>query len=474
VPLKLLTVCVLSAVVALTETLPPFTDSITASELRGAVSFLASDALQGRGTPSPGLEAAAAYIASEFRADDLESPTGGDYSQYADFVQVSGNSEGLQFSLFGAGEPARSVPFPRISVESLEAAHLTNEAVFKWAPNVKIDRALSGQIVMLRAPSDRSTISRLEQLHPDAIVILDRDVPRGGWRETLEMAGTHRSGVAILEIPAMDVESIFDRLPTGETGARASLTIGAPTTKPLRLRNMIGILRGSDPRLREQYILVSAHYDHLGASESGIYSGANDNASGVAAVVALAKSFSGEMPHPKRTLIFVAFFGEEKGLLGSTWFAKHPPVPLNRIVADINFEQLGDIASDTENDVPAAALGVTGYSLSDLPQMVSPALSSAGVTLRDTPDNQSYFGRSDNYPLAQVGIPSHTFVAAYEYPDYHSVSDKWQKLNYDNMARLTKALAVAIESLADHNDVPHWMETPKAKVYLDAWRAMHR
>jgi Zn-dependent M28 family amino/carboxypeptidase len=216
---------------------------------------------------------------------------------------------------------------------------------------------------------------------------------------------------------------------------------------------------------------VSAHYDHLGAGDSGIYSGANDNASGVAAVLSLASAFSRETPRPRRTLVFLAFFGEEKGLLGSTWFAKHPPVPLTRIVADINFEQLGDTGSD--GDVPAAALGVTGYALSDLPQLVAPALASAGVPLKDTRDNLSYFARSDNFPLAQAGIPSHTFVAAYEYPDYHRISDKWQKLNYENMARITRALAFAIESLGDSPVIPHWIESGKTKGYLDAWRAMH-
>jgi hypothetical protein len=450
---------------------PQFAGSITAASLRGIVSFLASDALQGRDTPSPGLEVAATYIASEFRGDALESVTGPDYSQYADFEEVSGDIGTLQFSMSGAGEPVHSVPSSSIAVESEEPAHLVNETVFKWAPNVKIDTSLHGKVLMLRSPSDAATVRRLEISRPDAIIQLSRNSVAPGWRKGLLPPPSERSEIALVTLPASELESIFDRLPNGVTGARVSLNIGAPTVKQVRVRNVIGVLPGSDPHLRDECILVTAHYDHLGASSAGIFSGANDNASGVAAVLALAAAFSRESPHPKRTLVFVAFFGEEKGLLGSTWFAKHPPVPLARFIADINFEQLGETGSD--GDVPAAALGVTGYALSDLPQLVAPSLAAAGVPLKDTRGNQSYFGRSDNYPLAQAGIPSHTFVAAYEYPDYHSVADKWEKLNYENMVRLTRALAAAIEALADGSDIPHWIESSKTKAYLDAWRAMH-
>jgi hypothetical protein len=460
----------LFAATALAQTLQ-FTDSITSDSLRGIVSFLASDALQGRDTPSPGLDVAATYIASAFRGDGLESVTGADYSQYADFIEVAGSVETLQFSISGAGEPARSIPSSSVAVESVEPAHLVNEPVFKWAPNVKIEVSLRGKVLMLRTPSDPATVRRLEISRPDAIVQLSRNSVTGGWRKGLLLPQSERSDIALVTLPAGELESIFDRLPNGLTAARVSLNIGAPAVKPARVRNVIGVLPGSDLHLRDEFILVTAHYDHLGVSQAGIYSGANDNASGVAAVLSLAAAFSREARHPKRTLVFVAFFGEEKGLLGSTWFVKHSPVSLSRVIADINFEQLGDTGSG--GDVPAAALGVTGYSLSDLPQLLAPALAAAGIPLKDTPGNQSYFGRSDNYPLAQAGIPSHTFVAAYEYPDYHSVTDKWEKLNYENMAHLTRALAAAIEKLADGPEVPHWIESSKTKAYLDAWRAMH-
>jgi hypothetical protein len=446
-------------------------DRITAASLRGIVSFLASDALAGRDTPSEGLEVAATYIASEFRRAGLESPAGPDYSQYADFAEVSDNGESLQFSMTGAGEPPRTSPSARISVHSLEAAHVMNEPVFKWAPSVKIAGTLEGKVLMLRATSDESTLAKLEQSHPDAIVELSRNITGSGWRKGRLFATHHGADVPTISVPAGDVESIFDRLPNGDTTAHVSLNIGAPLVKPIHLRNVIGILSGSDARLRDQYILVSAHYDHLGAGPGGIFSGANDDASGVAAVIALANAFS-RTPHPARTLVFVAFFGEEKGLLGSNWFVRHPIVPLAQIVADVNFEQLGEVAD--EEGLPAAAVGVTGYDLSDLPKLMAPALISAGVKLRDTRDNLSYFSRSDNFPLAEAGIPSHTFVTAYEYPDYHRVTDKWPKLNYENMARITSALGSAIRSLADGPDLPHWVESSKTKGYIDAWRAMHR
>ena len=222
-------------------------------------------------------------------------------------------------------------------------------------------------------------------------------------------------------------------------------------------------------------MLISAHYDHLGLGPVGekdrIYNGANDNASGVATVIELAHAFAKENPHPRRTMVFLCFFGEEEGLFGSIWYVKHPLFPLDRTVANINFEQLGE--PESNEGLQAGSLGVTGYDLTDLPELVEPALERAGVKLRNTKHNDEYFERSDNLPFAQAGIPAHTFVAALEYPDYHRPSDTWPKLNYDNMARLDRGLALAILAVADRPDAPKWKESKKTRDYLEAWHALH-
>ena len=448
----------------------PAADSITAASLRGRVSFLASDLLEGRATPSRGLDIAAAYIAAEFRRADLESPAGGEYFQTAPYVQVTDAPEPAEFSFAGS-----EVDPGRIRVESLSGIRLANEQVFKWAPGAKIDIPLAGKILMLRAPSDPAVIGKLAFAHPDAIVELVRGSKPEKRSARLIPATDSAIGEdpVLLAVPEMDVEAGFDRLPVGLTSAKASATVPAPLVKPAPLRNVAGLLRGSDPVLRDQYIVVSAHYDHLGKTDAdGIFNGANDNASGVATLLELATALSRENPHPRRTLVFVCFFGEEKGLFGSAWYVKHPLVPLAQTVADINFEQMGETASS--EGLPVSSLGVTGYDYSDLPQTLEPALREAGVSLREVRHNAEFFDRSDNLSFAAAGIPAHTFVAALEYPDYHRTTDKWQKLNYENMARLDRGLAAALTALANRTETPRWNEeSKKAKEYLKAWRGLH-
>jgi hypothetical protein len=447
-------------------------DDIQADSLRGKVSFLASDLLEGRDTPSRGLDIAADYIASEFRSAALESPVGPDYCQSAEFVTVSDRGASFQFSLWGAGEPPRAVAAERIWVSSYQGARVAGEPVFKWAPGVKIDGSLAGRVLMLREPSNRSTVATLALAMPDAIVELVRT---GGAKRSGVLARASQISApepAIVSVPERDVEATFDRLPTGMTTAHATLMLDAPIIQPARLCNMVGLLRGSDPQLRDEYILVSAHYDHLGVAAKGkIFHGANDNASGTAAVLELARALSLANPKPRRSLAFLCFFGEEKDLLGSQWYVDHPVFPLARTVAEINFEQLGE--TEPSDGLPAATLGVTGYGFSNLPQLLSRAIQTAGATLKDTRDNEEYFNRSDNYPFAVAGVPAHTFVAAYDFPDYHRVTDDWQKLDYDNMAKLVRSLAAGIGDLASRSDSPRWNESGKTKGYLSAWHLLH-
>src|SRR5258705_2920653 len=119
-----------------------------------------------------------------------------------------------------------------------------------------------------------------------------------------------------------------------------SLRLPPPIGKPVNLRNVVGLLPGSDPELADTYVLLSAHYDHLGKKPSGegdlIYNGANDDASGVAAVLEMAAALSGAKPHPRRSILFITYFGEEKGLLGSLYYGRHPLFPLKKTVAEFN------------------------------------------------------------------------------------------------------------------------------------------
>ena len=448
-------------------------DAIQADSLRGRISFLASDLLEGRDTPSRGLDIAAEYIASEFRRAGLDGPPG--FFQFADFIAIRNRAEGLQLVLSGAGE-TRSVGAEGLEVRAVRGLHLENQPVFKWAPGVKMPPSVAGHVLVLRRPSDSSTLAALELARPDAIVELSRRLDPEPERDVRLEPGKDPDSRATPVVMAREgeLESVFDRLPNGAGSGRVTLHVPDPLITPARVKNVIGILRGSDSRLRNQALVISAHYDHLGLTQGAdpIYNGANDNASGVAGVIELAHAFA-QRAHPKRTLIFVAFFGEEKGLLGSAYYVAHPLVALSDTIADINFEQIG--RPNRDDGLPPGQMGVTGYELSNLASSIASDAGSAGVKIDDTKHNEEYFARSDNYSFAKAGIPAQTFVAAYEYPDYHQVTDSWEKLDYGNMATLLRAIALGILDLADREAVPHWNETnPAAKSYWTAWRALHK
>ena len=327
-------------------------ERISADSMRGHLSFLASDLLEGRDTPSRGLDLAAEYIAAQFRAIGLE-PAGGDgYFQNAD-----------------------------------------------WN-------------------------------------ILKKEIRR-------------RPGAPV---------------PPAE----------AEPTSPTIVRNVIGVLRGSDPVLRDSYVLVTAHYDHVGikanAEGDKIFNGANDDASGTVSVIELAKAFAGMKERPKRSIVFMTFFGEEKGLVGSRYYGKNPVFPIEKTIAGINIEQVG--RTDDSEGPQVASVGVTGFDFSEVGAIIKQAGDKTGINVWKHPVNSDkYFGASDNQALADQGIPAHTISVAYGFPDYHGLGDEAHKIDYDNMAKVNRAVAVAVEQIANSKAIPKWDEkNPKASKYLNAWK----
>jgi Zn-dependent M28 family amino/carboxypeptidase len=318
----------------------PLLGRISASSMRGNLSFLASDALEGRGTPSRGLDIAAEYIAAQFRRAGLE-PLGDDgYFQTADWSQI---------------DPKRA-----------------------------------------KNP-------------------------------------------------------------------------GAVPAAPVKVRNVVGILRGSDPVLKDSYILVTAHYDHLGVKEGAgdqIYNGANDDGSGTVSVIELANAFAANGTRPKRSIVFMTVFGEEHGLVGSRYYGAHPLVPIEKTVAGINLEQIG--RTDDSEGPQKMAFAVTGFDFSDIGTTLQQAGESTGVRVSKHPVNSDkYFARSDNQALADQGVPAHTISVAYAFPDYHQAGDHWDKIDYDNMAAVDRTVALAIWQIANNPQTPKWnAANPKAAAYL--------
>ena len=214
--------------------------------------------------------------------------------------------------------------------------------------------------------------------------------------------------------------------------------------------NIIGVLEGNSKK--EEFIIISAHYDHLGMKKSGegdlIYNGANDDASGVTGVLALAEYFK-KMGN-ERTIVFAAFTAEEMGLIGSTHFGKG--IDAAKFVAGINLEMIGKNPSFGPNTA-----WLTGFERSNFGKIVQKNLEGSGYQLFPDPyKNFNLFFRSDNASLARLGVPSHTFstTAIDVDKDYHQVSDEAPTLNMTVITQTIQAVAKGTESIINGRDTP--------------------
>jgi Zn-dependent M28 family amino/carboxypeptidase len=237
------------------------------------------------------------------------------------------------------------------------------------------------------------------------------------------------------------IKSYVQRVALDQTGTKATW-------------NVIGILKGSDPRLASEVIMLSAHLDHLGVRETtpgdNIFNGADDDASGCVAVMELARVLAGGK-RPRRTIYFVCFGSEERGGFGSRHFIDNPPVPLKQFVADLTFEMLGR----PDPKVAAGTLWLTGFERSTL----GPELARQGASLvADPHPEQNFFRRSDNYPLALRGVIAHTISSFGLHTDYHRPSDEVSKIDFAFMTRSLNSLVKPIRWFANSSFRPAWLE----------------
>lgn len=234
---------------------------------------------------------------------------------------------------------------------------------------------------------------------------------------------------------------------------------GAPETAPAEAvtTNVIGILRGRDPKLSKETILLSAHLDHLGVREGmsgdNIFNGADDDASGVTAVLELAEALA-KGTRPKRTVVFVLFGSEEIGGDGARYFQEHPPVPVESFVANLEFEMIArpDLA------VAPHTLWLTGYERSDLGAQL--AVHGARLVADPHPE-QNFFRRSDNYVLALKGIIAHTVSSYGLHTDYHRPSDDLAHVDFAHMTEAIASMVGPVRWLVNTNFKPQWSKDGK-------------
>ncbi|MGH8855728.1 MAG: M28 family metallopeptidase, partial [Telluria sp.] len=271
----------------------------------------------------------------------------------------------------------------------------------------------------------------------------------------------------VLVLNAADAAAVLEK-----GGATVTARVAAPALRQVKLRNVAGVQRGSDPKLKNTYVLMTAHHDHVGIRNGEIYNGANDDASGVVSVIEAAQALAAHKERPRRSIVFMTLFGEELGMLGSKYYARHPLFPLKDTVANINLEQTG--RTDDSEGAQLNSIAVTGFDFSTVGEMLRKSGEDTGIRVwKHASYSDQFFGRADNQSLADVGVPAHTLSVAYGFPDYHGKDDTWDKLDYDNMARVTRMLARGVYDIANNTTRPVWTDAPKAAGYATKGRALN-
>jgi Zn-dependent M28 family amino/carboxypeptidase len=247
-------------------------------------------------------------------------------------------------------------------------------------------------------------------------------------------------------------------LTTNTNPSSVNLTIKNELTEQ-HLKNVVGVLPGKSLSAgqagkKEEYVIFSGHYDHLGIgkpdkNQDSIYNGANDDAAGTTAVIMLANYFS-QLKNNERTLVFVAFTAEEIGGFGSRYFSKQ--FKADKVMAMFNIEMIG-----TESKWGKNSAYITGYERTDMGTILQKNLEGTDFTFYPDPyPTQNLFFRSDNATLAELGVPAHTISTSKmdNEPNYHKQSDQVETLDMDNMAMIIKSVALSARSIINGKDSP--------------------
>jgi len=468
-------------------------ERISANSMRGHLSFIASDLLEGRGTPSRGQDLAAEYIAAQYRRAGLEPLGDEGYFQSANWTWTQPVTDGFALTLH-AGQQHLAVPLKQVSFTPGAALSVKGAAIIKasWddlAPLEALGAALNGAVVLVeQGAMPPKSMAQFEQMltriapyQPLLALVLNRARPggNGGGRGAVNDPAmpSKTTGVPVVTIHGEQAAAMVAALPLGATGAKLDLNLAAANVKPVKLRNVAALLRGSDPVLKDTYVMLSAHYDQLGIRPGidgdNIFNGANDDGSGTVSVIEIASALAGMKVRPRRSILFLNFFGEELGMLGSAYYGRHPLVPIAKTIANLNLEQVG--RSDGLSGASIGRAALTGYDFSNIPATMAKAGARTGVEIYKDPKNEQYFGLSDNAALAKLGVPAHTLSVLYEFSDYHKAGDHWNKIDYANMAKVTRAAALGVLMLANDTAVPKWNESHNMTApYVKAHKALYK
>ncbi|HWM94560.1 MAG TPA: M28 family metallopeptidase [Thermoanaerobaculia bacterium] len=498
--------------------------------IRAHMLFLADDLLEGRGTGSRGYELAAKYVASRFEALGLEpAGSGGSYFQPVPLLRAKLTESEGSLALVRDGERTELkygedflldpfTPEPESSVTApvafvgfgITAPELGYDDYAGIDVRGKIVVQLSGAPASFphnhRAYYSTSQVKQMNAVSRGAVgvlaVLTPEDERRAPWQDMVRASkaasfrwvdGTGKPpdlrpewrGSALLS--RKSAETLFTRAPRPLAEVFETATAGKPQSFDLPVQaslrtvgtreraespNVAAVLRGSDPKLRDEYVVLTAHLDHMGIGEpiegDSIYNGAYDNASGIAALLEVAGAFASLPQRPRRSVLFLAVAAEEQGLQGSDYFARHPTVPIGKIVANVNVDMFMMFA-------PLHDVVGFGAEHTSLGQTAEQAARRLGVEISPDPFPQEViFVRSDQYSFVKQGIPSLLLTTGFQSEDpdgggplflkwlrthYHKPSDDLsQTFDFEAGAKFTRLNFLIALQVAQEVAPPRWNE----------------
>lgn len=478
-----------------------------APRIEGHLSFLASDAMGGRDTGTVQDGITAEYVASVFRAAGL-APAGDDGGYFARYPLVASQLDLASVTLaFDGIEHDPIVPGQDFAVRGFGARGFDLSGPVVFAGFGIVDEAAGvddyaqldadGKFVLTFAGSpdgrdDLRTAANWRRKSEEArrqgalgeIVILGDDDRSFAWMaggmggRSMALGGVEleaaeapfprivlkpHAAIALLASAGHELETLRAAYVSGASSGGFELSGITATARAAVLvqeivsANVAAVLPGGDPALSHEYVLLTAHMDHVGANAEGdVYNGADDNASGTATVMAVAEHLAASAHRPRRSVLFLTVSGEEKGLLGSEWWSRHPTVELRDVVANINMDMVG------RND--PMSIGVTpSADHPDYNGMVARALelgplvglevgfhAGEGDFRRKVDD---YYQRSDHVHFAKLGIPVAFFFAG-EHEDYHQVTDTLDKLDRSKILKVVDLVTRLVRDVADADERP--------------------
>ncbi len=475
------------------------------------IKFLSSDELKGRANGSPELERAAEYISTQFRNAGLQ-PAGDNGSWFQPFELEAGLTVGdnrlsiaqegrrialtIGTSYFPIAAPVNDAP--SVASAELENVPLVFAGYGLAVPSVgyddyaKVDVANKAVLIFSHEPQEQDQNSRLNGRRPvpqtsvDAKASLARS--HGARALIVVMDPTHRvddapyalfgadpeadsQPIPVLRVRRQEMQPLIDAWGLDAVAKEIDRDL-QPRSRPLpggtvtyvehlsknrrTVRNVVGVLQGSDPQKSREAVVIGAHYDHVGLGgrlsvapelTGQIHNGADDNASGTAAIMEMAKAAVAQRARFPRTLVFVAFAGEERGLLGSAHYAAVPVVPMDRTVGMVNLDMVGR----ANGNVDVSGLELSPSIEADL-QSASAATGNQLQIKREGPGG----GRSDDSSFIDKRVPAINFFTGF-HPDYHRPGDDWEKIDARGVSRVA-ALALELAArLAGRADRPEFV-----------------